>query len=189
MSQLEFYFNEHAAHARQHEDHREHITTAVLTLAGIMITLVTFAGLTWNALPAAASVVLLGIFGYMAAGKHYERFRLHTAVLEKIRDEIDRVNLTPGSVSASLRSLRLAGENEHYQNFSWPFAPNTTSVRQANAKAWIARRRTRLFWEVLHLGVALIGIALCSAIVIKSGPHDSVIVSPVHTVKAPPIKP
>jgi hypothetical protein len=168
MSQLETYYNEHATHARQHEDHRERMTAIVLTFAGVLIGLVTFAGLSLTALPAAISLVVLGIFGLLASGKHYERFRMHTTVMETIRNEMDRVASDPGVEPKSLSSLRIAGETKHYDEFSWPWASEATSDRQANAKAWIARRRTRFFWELIHVGVAVIGLAICSAIVYKS---------------------
>jgi hypothetical protein len=168
MSLLETYYNEHATHARQHEDHRERMTAIVLTFASVLIGLVTFAELSLQALPAAISLVLLGIFGLLASGKHYERFRMHTTVMERIRNEMDRVAANPSITPMSLSSLRIAGETQHYDEFSWPWAPEATSARQTNAKAWIARRRTRFFWELIHVGVALIGLAICGTIVYKS---------------------
>jgi len=183
MSQLETYYNEHATHARQHEDHREHITSAILALAGILITLITFAQMSLRSLPAAISLVFLGLLGFLAAGKHYERFRMHTTIMEKIRDEMDRVSATPGAQAASLSTLRNDGLQEHYKNFAWPWPPEKTPALQANAKAWIARRRTRFFWELLHVGVAVIGLTICLAIIVRTQLPKT---GGAHTVRALP---
>ena len=168
MSLLETYYNEHAAQARQHEDQREKMTNVVLSVAGVLIGLITFSNLSRWSLPAAGAVVLLGVFGFFASGKHYERFKFHTAIMATIRTEIDRLaRQPPGTPSKSLTQLRADGASEHYQNFTWPEFSGTNSGSQARAKSWIARQRTHVFWETVHILVALIGIALCATIAIK----------------------
>jgi hypothetical protein len=168
VSQLEAYYNEHATHARQHEDQREHMTNVVLAVSGVLIGLVTYSELSLWSLSAALTLVILGLFGFVFAGKHYERFRFHTAIMGAIRTEIDRVRATPNSPTKSLAQLRSDGEQEHYSSFKWPKFSGTNSREQAGAKSWIARQRLHLFWELVPILVAVIGLGLCVAIVGKA---------------------
>src|SRR4051794_24461307 len=120
MSELQEYYNEHAAQARQHENDRERMTSIILSVAGVLVGLITFAKLSVGALPAALAIVALGIFGFLFAGKHYERFRFHTSIMAEIRDEIDRLRLAPNEAPRPLAELRDAGDARHYRTFTWP---------------------------------------------------------------------
>jgi hypothetical protein len=116
MDTLQSYYDEHAAQARNHEGQRERATNLILSIAGLLVGFVTFAKLSLWSLPAAICVVLLGIFGFVFAGKHYERFRYHTQIMEAIRLEIERVsNHHPKITPKSLSDLRSDGEDNHYE--------------------------------------------------------------------------
>jgi len=164
MDELESYYNEHASQARQHENQRERITSIILTVATILTGFITANALSSLAIIASISVSLLGMFGFLFAGKHYERSNFHTAIMKQIRNEIDRFSLNKEGGRASLQSLRAKGEQEHYTHFVWPKFSGTDSVAQKNAKSWIARQRTHVFWEMLHILVFLIGIMWTVAI-------------------------
>jgi hypothetical protein len=167
MSELENYYNEHASQARQHEDQREHMTNILLAVAGVLIGLITHAELSLSSLPAAVALIVLGIFGFLFAGKHYERFKFHTEIMSAIRDDIDCVKQNPKSQPKPLKDLRSAGAKKHYEEFVWPTLSKTDSKKQANARSWIARQRLHVFWEAVHVLVAVIGLALSISIVIK----------------------
>jgi hypothetical protein len=164
LQSLQSYYDEHAAQARRHEEQRERVTNLMLSIAGLLVGLITFAKLSLWALPAAVCIVLLGAYGFLFAGKHYERFRFHTEILRAIRHEIERVSEQPDEKAKSLSDLRSEGEEKHYKDFVWPRFQGTKIKPQANARSWIARQRLHVFWEFVHLLVVAIGLALCVAI-------------------------
>jgi len=168
MDTLQSYYDEHAAHARNHEEQRERATNLILSIAGLLVGLVTFAKLSLLSLPAAICIVLLGIFGFVFAGKHYERFRYHTAIMEAIRLEIERMSSDPKITPKSLSELRSDGETNHYEKFTWPSFRGSRCASQATARSWIARQRLHVFWESVHVLVVVIGVALCLAIALNT---------------------
>ncbi|WEF35527.1 hypothetical protein [Pseudoduganella chitinolytica] len=161
------YYNEHSAQAKLHEEQRERITGIVLTIATLLIGLVTFAKLALVALAASIPIILLGVYGWFFAGKHYERFKFHTAVMRRIRQELDVMYAAREHVGASLETLRSEAEASHYRRFRWPAYRKSLRPAQGGAASWIARRRLHVFWEGIHLMVALIGVGLTIGIVVK----------------------
>jgi len=168
MEQLQSYYDEHAQQARQHEDQRERVTNIILSISGVLISFITFAELSLGALAASFTLIALGVFGFFFSGKHYERFKFHTAVMKRIRDEIDELRKDPSRTPAPMSKLRQEGEVKHYQDFRWPQFGGSTSEHQRGATSWIARQRVHVFWEAVPLIVAMIGIALTGAIIIKA---------------------
>lgn len=167
LESLQSYYDEHAAQARKHEEQRERVTNIVLSIAGLLVGLVTFANLQLWSLIAAGSVSLLGLYGFLFSGKHYERFKFHTAILQAVRKEIERTPNDPDYGKASLSSLRESATNKHYQEFVWPKFSGTNDKAQETATSWIARQRLHVFWEAVHLLIVVIGLALCIAVVLK----------------------
>jgi xanthosine utilization system XapX-like protein len=189
LAELQSYYDENAAQARQHEDQRERATSLILTIAGLLVGLITFAKLSCWSLPAAICIVLLGAFGFLFAGKHYERSRFHTAIMEKIRVEIEKSEANPKSLS----ELREEGEKAHYDHFVWPTLRGSHDELQRGAKYWIARQRLHVFWECVHLLVVVIGVGMCLAILvngkIEPKPIKVEIVSPTPSVKVEMLSP
>lgn len=183
MDELKEYYNEHASQARQHEDQRERMTNIILSIAGVLIGLITFSELSIWSVPASISVIIIGFYGFLFAGKHYERFKFHTSIMKAIRDEIDRIALDKNAVQSTLQSLREKGESNHYKKFTWPRFSGTDSELQAGAKSWIARQRVHTFWELIHILVLIIGIGLTTAIIIKTMTH-----SPKEPIKVQLVK-
>lgn len=167
MEPLQAYYNEHAEQARQHENQRERMTNIILTIAGVLIGLITFGELNLASLAASLSLIILGFFGFIFSGKHYERNRFHTAIMGRIRHEIDDLAAGQIQASAPLSTLRTEGENKHYEEFSWPNFHKSNSPAQRNASSWIARQRLHVFWEAVPLLVVAIGLALSIAICVK----------------------
>jgi hypothetical protein len=168
VAELETFYKDHSDQARQHEAQRERMTNLVLAITGVLVGLVTFSKLALWALPAALTVSALGIFGYCFAGKHYERYRYHASIMQAARDEMDRLAAAPGTTPRPLSAIRSEGETKHYQKFTWPRLRGTGNPLQAQAKSWIARQRLHVFWEAVHILVAVIGVALSVAIGVKA---------------------
>jgi hypothetical protein len=167
MQHLQSFYDEHAQQARQHEDQRERATNILLSIAGILVGLITFADLSMSSLAASLTLIALGIFGFFFNGKHYERFKFHTAIMACVRAEIDELSANPGKTAAKLSDLRRQGEASHYMTFSWPGFHGSSSDLQGKAKSWIARQRVHVFWETIPLLIAVLGSALTIAIAAK----------------------
>lgn len=176
--ELKDYYSEQASHARQHEDHRERMTNIILSINGVLVGLITFSNLSIWALTASVSIILLGIYGFLFAGKHYERFRYHNSIMGAIKKEMDRIQLDPKAPQKSLREIRKEGTSKHYKNFTWPIFQGRTAkkdngdsdrqtVKQGKAKSWIARQRVHVFWEAIHVLMILIGLGLTATIITK----------------------
>jgi hypothetical protein len=71
------------------------MTNIILSINGVLIGLITFSNLSLWSVCASVSIVLLGIYGFFFAGKHYERFKYHTSIMGAVRGEIDRLYLDP----------------------------------------------------------------------------------------------
>jgi len=69
MPQLQAYYNEHAAQARQHETNRQQMTTLVIAINSVLVGLITYGKLSSRSWPAAAAIVIVGLLGYFAAAK------------------------------------------------------------------------------------------------------------------------
>ena len=147
MEHLQRYYDEHAQQARQHGDQRERATNIILSIAGLLVGLITFAELSLGSLAASLTLIALGVFGIFFSGKHYERFKDHTAIMNCIRDEIDRFWKNPSDTPASLGQLRIDGEIKHYEDFRWPKFRGSNSKYQKSATSWIAKQRVHIFWE------------------------------------------
>lgn len=108
------YYDENAAQARHHEEQRERVTTLMVAIAAALIAFVAEGDVEESDLPVAIMILILGLFGAVMGLKHYERNRMHTAVMRRIRDEIDRS--TPDDVP-SLTELRRQGRSDHKGEF------------------------------------------------------------------------
>jgi hypothetical protein len=168
------YYDEHASQARMHEEQRERATNIILSISGVLVALITFSKLSYGALPAAISIILLGVYGYLFAGKHYERNRLHTEIMRSIRLDIERVLTNPDEELRPMSVLRAEGERSHYKHFRWPGPDERGSGSRGGAHSWIARRRLHVFWELIHVAIAVLGLALCISIFLndKLGDHE-----------------
>jgi hypothetical protein len=171
---LHVYYEEHAAQARKHEEQREKATGIIITISGALLGLITFAKLADWSWPAAAGISFLGAYGFLFAGKHYERFRLHASILSKIRGEIEKAGLDSNYQPPSLGTIRDRGESDHYAHFRWPRFVGSNNERQNNARSWIARQRLNIFWEGVHIVIFLSGFGLLFVIYQQTGrPKDA----------------
>ena len=153
---LRMYYQEHASQARRHEEQREKVTHIILTLCSGLLALISYVKLAPSSWPAAAAIALLGAYGFLFSGKHYERSRMHTRIARCIRNELDG----PGPTYRPMRTLTAEGRAAHYRDFTWPKFNGHEDGSQENAKTWIAKCRLSIFWEGLHLIIALAGCVL-----------------------------
>lgn len=147
------YYKENAAQARQHENQRERMTTIMLSLAVLLVGIITYSELSLWSLSASITLTALGIFGFLFSAKLYERSKMHHEILKAIRIEIDN-----GDQSIRpLRELREDAENAHIKTFKWRLAiyPKQ-NYRGANSS--IAKLRLHFFWELVNLIIFLIGV-------------------------------
>jgi hypothetical protein len=150
------YYEEHASQAKQHEDQRERMTALLIVLAGVMVGFLTADKLdVCFRIFGSVMLFVIGLFGLMFSLKHYERNRLHTAILGKIRAEIDREITHPyRRDKKSLDALRKEGETKHYTEY-----PASQNDLQKNATSVLAKHRTFYYWATVPLIVAFIGFA------------------------------
>ena len=149
------YYKEHAAQARQHENQRERMTVIILTIAGVLIALITKGGMVESKLLAPTTLILIGAFGFVFSIKHYERSKLHHKIMGGIRKEIDSSN----DSSVTLGEIRSKAEREHIRTFKWRKTIRTKEEYE-KSKSIIAKQRLHVFWELIHIIVSLIGLIL-----------------------------
>lgn len=176
-------YEEHAAQARKHEEQRERITALVLSIVTLLVGFITFAKLSMASSAASLLIVLLGIYGYFFAGKHYERFKLHTKIMRAMRRELDALTLNEGHVGKSVALLRDEAEAAHYREFVWPRFLGGRSAAQNTATSWVARQRLHVFWEAIHLIVVLIGVGLTFGILAKGCSPDQPDITKIQIVR------
>jgi ATP/ADP translocase len=192
MEKADLYRNmyeEHAEQARKHEEQRERITGLVLSIVSILIGFITFAKLSIVSLAVSIPIIMLGAYGYFFAGKHYERFKLHTKIMRAMRHELDALSMNDNHTGKSIAVLREEAEAKHYREFIWPTFSGGRSAAQNNATSWIARQRLHVFWEAIHLMIIVIGICLTISIVAKQFIADEpeiIKVQIIDPIKHPP---
>lgn len=184
---LQDYYSEHTARAAKHEEQRERITGIILTIAGLLIGLVTFAKLSMWALSASIPIAFLGVYGYLFSGKHYERFKYHTQIVRGIRKEIELMEQGGRHQEKSFSAIRAEAEEAHYSKFTWPKLSGGSSQYQNKAKSWIARQRLHIFWEFLHLLIAFMGVGLSVAILAKNTTRESPEIIKVQMMPTEPL--
>jgi hypothetical protein len=112
------FYEEHASQARQHETLRATVTSILSAIAAAVVSLASLGGLDKADIPAGTIVIVLALLGVALSLKHYERNRLHTKILEAIRDEITRLDQDQTAIPRSTQKIRGEAEKEHNSNFA-----------------------------------------------------------------------
>lgn len=112
-------------------------------------------GLTGTDALAGVVVIALGVLGAALSIKHYERNRMHAAILGEIRTEISNLQQDPDRAPRTTHDVRGAGEKEHENTFAL-FKRKTV---QPGASRWV-RVRLHHLWILLNISIALIGVLL-----------------------------
>jgi uncharacterized membrane protein len=135
------------AHARQHEDQRAAIAGLIVLIATAIQGGLTQTGLHKNALPLTIMLIVIGIFGMIAGIKLYERSKLHSARVRKLRERIDELN-----PDAQLQNSLDLSDQEH--NTKYPFIAR-----------WV---RLYILWIVLPGIIASLGFIYTFIIVLQN---------------------
>ncbi|MFI0242887.1 hypothetical protein [Streptomyces sp. NPDC016845] len=167
IATLWHFYEEHAAQARQHENLRATVTSTLAAIAATVVGLCGVGGLSKADAPAAVVVILLGALGVALSLKHYERNRMHSAILNVIRNEID--SISPAGAK-SLRKLREDGESRNQSEFRAFKLPEVRVLgRRISLKRskttrkpspWVDGVRLHILWVGLPIGIAFIGVAV-----------------------------
>jgi len=151
MDVTEFYwgmYQEHTAHARQHEEQRERMTGAVAALGAVVVAVATTDNVDMR-LPmviAGWMLVTLGVYGAVFSLKHYERYRQHVTYAAQYRAELER--LLP-EIPKSGTAFRKSGRERH--------------LRRRLLFRALAAVRLHWLWSGLPLLIALGGALLIVA--------------------------
>lgn len=112
-------YDEHASHAKLHEEQREKMTNYLFLATGLIVTFITSAKFAYYTIPASIVLIALGVYGALFSMKHYERNRHHTEILRQFRRELDR-EVTPdksGKGKRSLSEITRTGREDHFKSF------------------------------------------------------------------------
>jgi hypothetical protein len=132
------YWKEHREQLRQSENQRAVLTNYVLVIAAGVSGLVVQQHFGLGTLPLSVLIVIIGLYGALAAAKYHERADYH---LSQAR-ALTRILTGTGALPDSRDALQAA--------------------RDSHAAKYprIYRLRLNWLWTGLHLGIALYGLAL-----------------------------
>lgn len=150
LTSLWHFYDEHAAQARQHENLRATVTSTLAGIAAAVVTLAGVGGFTKADILAGAVVIILSVLGMALSIKHYERNRMHTAILGAVRNRID--DLLETRPEQRMGKLREIGEQRHQEKFSLH--------EKREGPFWPKRVRLHLLWLMLPMGIGIVGILI-----------------------------
>jgi hypothetical protein len=164
------FYDEHAAQARQHENMRATVSSTLAGIAAAVAALAAVGGLTVADVPAGLVIVLLGVLGGALSIKHYERNRMHTAILDEIREHIDQLQSSSPASARSTGDLRKAGVRKHERSFS-VFSGTRHKGDDADHRIspWVNRIRLHLLWLGLPAGVGIVGLLVIVLAIVGVG--------------------
>lgn len=131
------YWSEHRLQFRQSENQRATMTNFILVVTAGLSGLIIQQKLARFTLPLSILIVLIGLYGALAAAKYHERATYHLSQARALTD--------------TLKDMNVLAEN-----------PNLEGKRQAHYNTYPRLHRIRLhwLWTGLHLAVAMYGIVL-----------------------------
>ena len=160
------YYEEHAQHAREHEQLRAHVASTMAAMAAAVVGLAGVGGLSKADVPAGFVVVVLSGLGVALSIKHYERFKMHTSVMKVVRDEIDQLQAEAEWPGPDTGQLRKTGEARHAASFGVLGERKKQPVgaagqpRTVKVSPWVDRVRLNLLWLGLPATIGLIGLVV-----------------------------
>ena len=132
------YWSEHRSQLRQSESQRAVLTNYVLAIAAAISGLVIQQHYRAQTLPLSIMVVLIGLYGALAAAKYHERANYHLGQARALTQVLVQSGDLPDN-DVILDQFR----RDHYQEY-----PR------------LSRIRLHWLWTGLHLGVAAYGVVL-----------------------------
>ena len=131
-------YQEHCTQGRHHEDQRSSVANLIISVAAAVVTLLSISNLVTTRWPLASLLLILGLFGALFSLKQYERFRFHMKCASVHKDALEA--LFPNT---KLKKLREDAETAHGRKY-----------------AIVQRLHLFIFWFVLNLGIAVLGLVL-----------------------------
>jgi hypothetical protein len=157
------YYEEHASQARQHENLRATVTSILSATAAAVVGLASIRGINKADLPAGFIVVLLALLGIALNIKHYERNRLHTTILEAVRNEITRLDQDETAAPKTTQEIRREAEDAHNSKFRFFSNAEEKSAKGAPGDApakpspW-TKIRLHILWLGLPVSIGVVGV-------------------------------
>lgn len=142
------FYEEHATHARQHEDLRAKATSTMAAIGAALIGLAGVDGIGPDDIPAGFLVIAVSALGAALNIKHYERFKFHSQVLAACRREIESLR-SSGDQPRNTFAIRKAVTEEHAQTFA--------VFGKKRPSPWTQRIRLNLLWLGLPVSIGLVG--------------------------------
>jgi hypothetical protein len=138
--------NEHMTQARHQETLRSSMTTVLITLAGLIVSVVAFdKASSVGDLAPSLLLLLLGVFGIFFSAKHYERFNFHIARVRSYRAQLE----------------------ESFPDVSWKTLREEADAYHDARFPKMVRHRQNQLWLILHGAIALLGATLALLVVLK----------------------
>jgi hypothetical protein len=144
------FIEENWAQARQSEDQRATITNIIIGIAAFLHAVLSQTGFVLDAIPISLSLFAIGLFGFVASAKLYERHQFHTERARKLRDRLE--NLFPETrIHEALSEAR----KEHKEEWGkW-------------SKLKLSRLHLYWVWLFLHLAISALGVIYTVMIVMR----------------------
>jgi hypothetical protein len=140
------FIEENWTQTRQHETQRATISNLIVIIAAAISGVVTQTGFNINSLPLALILIALGIYGAVASAKLYERSQYHNNRANHLRARLNE--LCP---DAEIEQLKTIADKEHKDHY--PMLATRISLHNV--------------WLLLHIFIALLGIAFTIIIIFK----------------------
>ncbi len=161
------FYVEHAQHARDHEGLRATVSSTLAAIAAAVVGLAGVGGLSRADIPAGLVVVVLSSLGVALSIKHYERFKMHTAIMREVRAEIDRLQGERRASGLTMQQARDRGVARHREKFGVfrdrtatapPPTEGESDRSKSTASPWVDRIRLHVLWLGLPVSIGLIGV-------------------------------
>lgn len=155
------YYDEHAQQARQHETLRANATSIIGAIMAALVALASVGGFSRSDAATGLLVVLLGVLGTLISLKHYERNRLHTAIMNAARREIELAALQEDSYPRLPSDVRTETVAKH--NSTWTIKGrhlHQGSDADDPPISPIVRCRLSVLWALVPAMIGLVGLAV-----------------------------
>lgn len=155
---LQRYYDEHLGQAQQHEVLRAQATSILSAISAGVVGIAGLGGLSRSDVPAGVLVVLVAGLGVVISLKHYERYKFHARILDRVRREIEGASSArkPATPDDILQEVT----NEHYS--SWSLRAERRAYREliaSNANpSPLPRLRLHVLWALVPGVIGVAGV-------------------------------
>ena len=160
LENLRRYYDEHLSQAQKHESLRAQGTSILSAISAGVVAIAGVGGLDRSDIPAGVLVVFVASLGVLLSLKHYERYRFHAQVLDRVRQETNKLDsahplATPDEILEQVGTA-------HYRD--WSLARERTAYRQhksgTTSRLAVSSLRLHLLWALVPASIGLSGALL-----------------------------